>query len=369
MADLPLRIDDWDLERLEADTSSGFTRVTTVVSLSGDGTVGRGEDVTYDVDEHDALLDAADFDLTGEHTLDSFSAALDDVDLFPAGDPDREAFFHYRRWGFESAALDLALRQADTDLAAALDREYDPVRFVVSTRLDADVAQGDDADGDGDGDPDGDGDEDAEPTAERVHEWLAIDPALEFKLDATEDWTPDLVADLAATDAVRIVDFKAHYEGTEVDGVPDPALYRLVLDSLPGAIVEDPALTAETDLVFEGRRDRISWDVPFVSAASLDALPFAPTWLNVKPSRFGTVESLFSALERCEREGIRLYGGGQFELDVGRKHLHALASIFYPDGPNDVAPRGYNEPEPQSGLPTSPLPPPNDPVGLDWDGS
>ena len=41
----------------------------------------------------------------------------------------------YRRWAFESAALDLALRQAGTSLAAALGREARPVTFVVSLRL------------------------------------------------------------------------------------------------------------------------------------------------------------------------------------------------------------------------------------------
>jgi hypothetical protein len=33
-----------------------------------------------------------------------------------------------------------------------------------------------------------------------------------------------------------------------------------------------------------------------------------------------------------------------------------LASVFYPDTPNDVAPGVYNEGEPRSGLPHSPLP-------------
>ena len=39
---------------------------------------------------------------------------------------------------------------------------------------------------------------------------------------------------------------------------------------------------------------------------------------------------------------MELYGGGQFELGVGRDQIEALASLFYPDGPNDVAPREYH---------------------------
>jgi hypothetical protein len=59
-----------------------------------------------------------------------------------------------------------------------------------------------------------------------------------------------------------------------------------------------------------------------------------------------------------------MYGGGQFELGVGRRHIQTLASLFYPDTPNDVAPGGYNSPEPVSGLPTSPLPPPRPDAGF-----
>ena len=50
-----------------------------------------------------------------------------------------------------------------------------------------------------------------------------------------------------------------------------------------------------------------------------------------------------------------MYAGGQFELGVGRAQIQALASLFYPGGPNDCAPGGYNAPEPTAGLPVSPL--------------
>ena len=49
--------------------------------------------------------------------------------------PERDVSRHYRRWAFESAALDLALRQAGTNLAAALGREPRPLNFVSSMRL------------------------------------------------------------------------------------------------------------------------------------------------------------------------------------------------------------------------------------------
>jgi hypothetical protein len=99
----------------------------------------------------------------------------------------------------------------------------------------------------------------------------------------------------------------------------------------------------------------------------VDALPVAPRFLNVKPSRFGSLRRLLECVDACEERGITMYGGGQFELGVGRGQIQALASLFYPDSPNDVAPGGYNEPEPVPGLPRSPLAPPPRPVGFSWE--
>ncbi len=342
VADLPVEIEGIDLEPRERETSSGFTRTTTVIALHGPDETGYGEDVTYDDEDHHALVADPPGDLAGEYAFDEFSATVGDRDLFPGGGPGREDFRDYRRWGFESAALDLALKQVDESLADRLDRSYDPVRFVVSTRL---------------GDP---------PTADRVERWLSIDPALEFKLDATDGWTPGLVDRLADTGAVRVVDLKGQYEGTTVDQPPDPDLYRTVLEGLPDVLVEDPALTDDTRPVFEGHEGRVTWDAPIHGVESIEALPWEPEWLNVKPSRFGSVESLFETIGHCRDSEIRMFGGGQFELHAGRQHLHALASLFYPDAPNDVAPREYNVPEVREGLPSSPLPPPENPRGLEW---
>jgi hypothetical protein len=326
--DLPLVIESADLAQHSRDTSSDFTRVSTTFGFSGDGVTGRGEDVTYDTPDHERLAAAGLPDLTGEFTLESFSGRLDSVELFSAA-PERETAHHYRRWGLESAALDLALRQAGETLGSALGREYRPVRFVVSTRLE---------------------------DFSRVETLLAANPDAEFKLDPTEAWDDALVERLAATGRVRILDLKGHYEGTDVDGAPDPGLYRRIAEAFPEAVIEDPALTEETEPVIEEIRDRVSWDAPITGVESIEALPFEPRWLNVKPSRFGTVESLFETLDYCEGRGTNLYGGGQFELDVGRSHVQALASLFYPDAPNDVAPGGYNDPDPARALPRSPLP-------------
>ncbi|WP_254762074.1 hypothetical protein [Natrinema marinum] len=355
IADLPVTIESVSLDRLERETSSEFTRVTTEIALAGpaagDGTVtGRGEDVTYETADHDRLAETGLPDLTGEYTVDSFSDRLADLDLFPGGAPDREVFRNYRRWGVESAALDLALRQAETDIATALDRSLEPARFVASTRL---------------GDP---------PTTGRLEAIREQVPALAFKLDPTPEWDADLVAaidDTVGTDAVRILDLKGQYEGTDVDVPADPELYDLVLESFPDAVVEDPALTDETRPPFEDPdvRARVSWDAPIHGLDDVEALPWEPEWLNIKPSRFGSLESLAETIAHCEERGIRMYGGGQFELGVGRGQIQTLASLCYPGGPNDVAPRAYNDPTVGDGLPASPLEPPADAVGFRWDSS
>ena len=345
LAELSFSLEAYDLRRRERETSSGFTRVSTVVALSGAGEPGFGEDVTYDADEHDALLGEIGTDAfppAGEYTVDSFSAALDDRDLFAGRDPAQAAFRNYRRWALESAALDLALKQADSTLASALDREYEPVRFAMSTRL---------------GEP---------PTFEPIERWLETNPSLEFKLDPTSAWTPELIDRLAATGAVRVVDLKGQYHGTSVDQPADPELYRRVVEGLPEALIEDPELTAETRAILDGETERVTWDYPITGVESIEALEWSPEWLNLKPSRFGSLRSVFETIEYCRERGIRLYGGGQFELDVGREHIHALASLFYPDAPNDVAPIGYNDPEPSAGLAESPLVPRADQRGLGW---
>ena len=338
----PVSITSLSTERHERETPQ-FTRVTTEIALSGDGKTGRGEDVTYEADAHDDLADAGLPDLTGEYTLAEFSERVADTSLFPSP-PERPVSRHYRQWAIESAALDLALRQQETDLATLLDRRREPVRFVASMRL---------------GDP---------PTTDRIDTLRERAPGVEFKLDPTQAWDDTLVATLADTDRVRILDLKGHYEGTDVDSPADPDLYKRIIEGFPEAIIEDPALTAATRPLFEtdGVRSRVSWDEPIESLADVKSLPWEPDWLNIKPSRFGSLESLLETLTYCKKQGIRCYGGGQFELGVGRGQLQLLASLFYPDGPNDIAPRAYNEPAVGESLPTSPLTPPATPVGFRW---
>ena len=328
-ADLALEVDGYELERLEKPTTRGFTRVTTVVHLRGGAAEGVGEDVTWYTEHHDREQAAgAVLPLAGSWTLESFSDALD------VPDP-------HRRWAYESAALDLALRQAGTTLAELVEREARPVSFVISPGL---------------GEP---------PTSTVVRRWLELDPNHRFKLDPAGDWTDGLIHELAETHAVVTVDLKAYYR-TPQDAPPDAELYRRVVEGFPEAYVEDPALTDQTEPVLEAHRERLTWDAPIRSVADVEALAFRPSTLNSKPSRFGRLRELLAFYDYCDEHGIRLYGGGMFELGPGRGQIQYLASVFHPDGPNDVAPGAYNDPEPRPGLPGSPLEPAPEPVGFRW---
>ncbi len=134
LANLPLEIEGYELQPLEFQTP-GFERLCTVIHLWGAGEDGLGEDVTYDAVDHIALQDAGPtLDLTGYATLGEFCELMGDLDTFPA-EPQRDVSRLYRRWAFESAALDLALRQAGKGLAEVLGREPRPVNFVASMRL------------------------------------------------------------------------------------------------------------------------------------------------------------------------------------------------------------------------------------------
>jgi L-alanine-DL-glutamate epimerase-like enolase superfamily enzyme len=343
IADLPLEIEDYTLERLERNVSSDFTRVSTVLRLrGGDGHEGLGEDVSYDAEDQQALQDAGPVQpLAGSWTLEAFCDHLATLELWP--EPARhDASVLYRVWAYESAALDLALRQAGISLQQALGREARPLTFVVSLRL---------------GEP---------ATLQPLNARLDPYPTTRFKLDPTSSWTDELVAELKATGAVDSVDLKGLYKGSVVDNPPDPELYRRVAEGFPDAWIEDPAITDATWPVLEPHQDRITWDANIHSVEDIKSLPFAPRMVNVKPSRLGGLRPLLAAYEYCEAHGIAMYGGGQFELGVGRGQIQYLAAIFHPDGPNDVAPGGYNDVQPATGLPVSPLSVLADSTGFRW---
>src|SRR5689334_4376327 len=169
--DLELRIDDYALEHLRMDVSSGFERLSTVIRLRGGGAEGVGEDVTYEAEEQEAAWAAGPvLPLAGSWTIASFAEHVAGLDLFLGRTLERDVYRRYRRWAYESAALDLALNQAGLPFHEAVGREPQPMTFVVSLRL---------------GEP-----ASLDPLQRRLDRY----PSLRFKLDPTPSWTDEVIA-------------------------------------------------------------------------------------------------------------------------------------------------------------------------------
>src|SRR3954454_3322330 len=257
VAGLPLRIDGCELVPLVRDTSSGFTKVSIVVRLTGDGCEGQGEDITWDqIDQIEQLRRAGELSwLRGRRTLDEFSTLLGLADLFPV-EPIRESARDYRRWAFESAGLDLALRQSALSLQDAVGRTAQPVTFVVSTRV-ADSAG-----------------------LATLRALRGMDPAVRFKLDPLPTWDPSFLSELASVAGIDVVDMKGLYRNTTVAMDPDPDLYRRVFEGLPRAWIEDPAVADHTIELLDRHQTGTRWDEPIHSVGDIEALPWPPRLLN-----------------------------------------------------------------------------------------
>ena len=342
IAGLPLVIEACEYDRLHTVQAHEFQRITTHVQLAGAGADGLGEDVSVHEENGTALHETRpSLPLEGEWTLAGFCEHLATLKLWPQP-PEWDVALRMRHWAFESAALDLALRQAGRALHDVLGLEAQPVRFVNSLGLGK------------------------EPSIEPLRRRLARSPGVRFKLDAEATWAPALVDEVAATAAVDTIDFKGHY-GIEVS---DPealgALYDHVLAAFPDAYIEDPHDLPEIAPRLADHLERVSYDAPIRSAEDIGATPLAARVVNVKPSRIGGLRALFEVYARCARERRPMYGGGFGELGVGRGQIELLAGLFHADAPNDVAPSAYNEDDPSDGLPASPLAPRPAATGFRW---
>jgi hypothetical protein len=263
----------------------GGLRPHSTVTLAGAGERGCGEHVGWSDEVHAAF--ASRPIPSGTSTIGEWSARL-------------RARPPYERAALEAAAIDLALRQHRTSLFELAGVAPAPVRYVVSFARAAD------------------------PVAEARH---VAAGELEVKVDADPGWDEFTWRRLASLLQVAVVDFKmvgriADHERAHAH-VPD----AWIEDPKPGRGPWSPSLLA-----------RLSADADVTSVAALDALIPRPAAVNVKPARMGGVLESISCLVRCRAEGIATYVGGMFEVGVGRAQLLTLASIFCPDGPNDIAP-------------------------------
>lgn len=336
IADLALTVERVEHGRLDPGPGFGDAHPSRLVRLIGDGHEGLGEDITLFLAE-----DVPDLPLAGTWTLGSFCAHLDTLEQWlepPAeyGDMVRR----FRNWSYESAALDLALAQAGRPLHEVVGRQPQPVTYVNSLPL---------------GDP---------PSTGTILRRLERYPTLRFKLDTAVDWDAAIVDALVATGAVHTLDFKGRY-GLEVPPLPALVdLYERLLQAFPDALIEDPHDLPEISAIVAPHAARVSYDAPIHTVADIDALPIQARTLNLKPSRVGRLRDLLDLYAECEQRGLAMYGGGMGELGVARGQIQLLAAMFSPDGPNDIAPPGFNALDPAPGLPPSPLEPDPAPVGF-----
>jgi hypothetical protein len=334
---LPLTIESYSLKPLTAKIAGVGnldTRKTVVFELHGKGKTGVGEDVTYFEDLLKSLVERGPvLPLPGTYSFGEFSEHLQTLDWFPDAPEGlfHDSFRNYRRWAIESAALDLALQQSNTNLAEVLGKKVQPLTFVASMRL---------------GEPSS-----FEPVKKRLERY----PQMRFKLDPFQDWTDELIAQLADSGAVATMDFKGFYKGTEIETKTDPVLYQKIVDAFPEALLEDPDVTEETRPILEPQADRVTWDFPIHDVASINAQAFKPKTVNIKPSRFGAIKELFAAYDYCQSNGLGMYSGGQTEIGPGRGQVQYLSALFHPDAPNDIAPAVYNSADASVELPQSPI--------------
>jgi len=275
---LPVVVDEVDcaLGAVRVASYPGGTRPTSEVRLGP----GRGECVAWTDEAHAAFRARMERVPRGRWWLGPWVAAM------------RQRFDDpYERAALEAAAIDAALRQAETGFLALAGAAPRPVRYVVSYgRL-------------------------RDPMAE-------VEPRVELKLDLDPEWDDATWAALAASRRVAVLDCKGAGDAERA--------HR----ALPGALIENAAAGPWSASL----RQQLSFDAPLTSAAALDALPAAPAAVNLKPARMGGVLEALTCATRCRERGIPVYVGGMFEVGVGRLQLRALAALVSPDGPNDIAP-------------------------------
>ena len=222
LAGLPLVIEACEYERLRAVLAYEFERITTHVGLVGAGVDGLGEDISVFREDGTALHETRPaLPLEGEWTLADFCEQFATLELW-SEPPEWDGALRYRRWAFESAALDLALRQAGNSLHDVLGLEPQPVRFVNSLGLGK------------------------EPSIEPVRRRLARSPGVRFKLDAEATWPP-------ADAATRCHRFSLDGHG-RLEYVTEARMPRSSSDDVPGGGRELKAVQTQATSACPSRR-------------------------------------------------------------------------------------------------------------------
>jgi hypothetical protein len=294
---LHVAIDDLRVERGTVPVADYYAeaRPSGIAVLRGRGVAGYGECVAWTPTEQAEFAAACDrLELPSDPTVGTLSGFLtQELD-----DP-------YHRAAVEGAAIDLALRQADTNPFALAGAPARPVAFCRSL-----------------GNTD-------EPLA-AIAEVLARDPRARIKIDVpAEGWPAPTWEALAATRRIVVLDFKRG---------ADPDQVRLAHAAIPEAWLEDPPEEAVTLDPRGEWRERVALDGYVLAAVDLDDPEIPPAAINVKAPRLGGWLEALRCLEECRHRGLHAYVGGMFEVGPGRLQSRVLASLFTADAWNDVAP-------------------------------
>ena len=255
-------------------------------------------------------------------------------------------FRHYRRWAFESAALDLALRQAGRSLARGARPRAAPGHASSSrSRL-------------------------GEPPTHRAGRRAGSPryPGLRFKLDAHARLgrRADRRSSSRPARSTRSTS-RAPTRARRSTSTPTRRSTAAIAEAFPDAWLEDPDL----DRPRGARRarappDRITWDAPIHSVADIR---------GARRSRRGRSTSSRRASARSRRcspatTSARQRGIGRLRRRPVRARRRpradpVLAALFHPDAPNDIAPGGLRRARSRARpARASPLDPRPEPTGF-----
>jgi L-alanine-DL-glutamate epimerase-like enolase superfamily enzyme len=285
----------------------GRRRPTAEVTLVGAGQVGLGENVDWTPEEQARFAD-----VVGDLLPRVVSPRPVTIGALSARLLESRAHRHHRA-AIEAAAIELALRQASTELFRLADRSPQTVRHCRSIGFEAVEPEG------------------PMPAVERV---LEAEPEARIKIDCSPvGWPESTWRALAATDRIVVVDFKREGSARQV-ALAHRHLPEAWLEDPPAATIEGP----DPDGPSSSWRGRIALDGYVTAAADLDDPPVPPAAVNVKAPRVGGPLEALRCLDRCAIRGWHAYMGGMFEVGAGRRQARDLASLYTADSWNDLAP-------------------------------
>ena len=309
LGSLEVRVDAADVRierRCRSPTHPGG-RPSSVVRLSGAGHTGQGENVAFELDEHERFVRTVS-EWFREHASERRLEVGSALPSLPSP---------YERAALEAALIDLALRQANLTLAALTDTEWGSLRFVASLGATA------------------------EPLA-AIASWRRAGFRGDLKLDADPSWPGGVQRALGDTTGVAIVDFKRR---------GDAAFAQALAALFPDARLEDPPDGWTPD----APPARIARDATLLGEDDVVAALARGESVNLKAPRMGGPLAVLRSLEHASRRSAMqptgmppngstpaspeplAYLGGMFEVGIGRTQARLLAALYCPDAPNDLA--------------------------------